>query len=99
MNGGQVILADEPTGALDSHSGEEVMAILKQLCAQGHTVILVTHDPAVARQAERIIEIRDGEIIADSRPAPQEMRRPSRWRWPPRRLPGGRWAAVSARRW
>lgn len=72
MNGGQVILADEPTGALDSHSGEEVMAILKQLCAQGHTVILVTHDPAVARQAERIIEIRDGEIIADSRPAPQE---------------------------
>ena len=72
MNGGQVILADEPTGALDSHSGEEVMAILKQLCAQGHTVILVTHDPAVARQAEQIIEIRDGEIIADSRPAPQE---------------------------
>lgn len=72
MNGGQVILADEPTGALDSHSGEEVMAILKQLCAQGHTVILVTHDPAVARQAERIIEIRDGEIIADSRPAPSE---------------------------
>ncbi len=55
MNGGQVILADEPTGALDSHSGEEVMAILKQLCAQGHTVILVTHDPAVARQDERII--------------------------------------------
>ncbi|RTF38348.1 FtsX-like permease family protein, partial [Serratia marcescens] len=72
MNGGQVILADEPTGALDSHSGEEVMAILKQLCAQGHTVILVTHDPAVARQAERIIEIRDGEIIVDSRPAPRE---------------------------
>ncbi len=68
MNGGQVILADEPTGALDSHSGEEVMAILKQLREQGHTVIIVTHDPAVARQAERIIEIRDGEIIADSRP-------------------------------
>ncbi|MDW5502875.1 macrolide ABC transporter ATP-binding protein/permease MacB [Serratia proteamaculans] len=68
MNGGQVILADEPTGALDSHSGEEVMAILKQLREQGHTVIIVTHDPAVARQAERIIEIRDGAIIADSRP-------------------------------
>ncbi|VXC67143.1 fused macrolide transporter subunits of ABC superfamily: ATP-binding component; membrane component [Enterobacterales bacterium 8AC] len=66
MNGGQVILADEPTGALDSHSGEEVMTILKQLREQGHTVIIVTHDPAVARQAERIIEIRDGEIIADS---------------------------------
>ncbi|CAI0816282.1 Macrolide export ATP-binding/permease protein MacB [Serratia quinivorans] len=68
MNGGQVILADEPTGALDSHSGEEVMSILKQLREQGHTVIIVTHDPAVAQQAERIIEIRDGEIIADSRP-------------------------------
>lgn len=66
MNGGQVILADEPTGALDSHSGEEVMTILKQLREQGHTVIIVTHDPVVARQAERIIEIRDGEIIADS---------------------------------
>jgi macrolide transport system ATP-binding/permease protein len=72
MNGGQVILADEPTGALDSHSGEEVMAILKQLRAQGHTVIIVTHDPAVAQQAERIIEIRDGEIIADTRPAQQD---------------------------
>ena len=68
MNGGQVILADEPTGALDSHSGEEVMTILKELCRQGHTVIIVTHDPAVARQAVRIIEIRDGEILNDSRP-------------------------------
>lgn len=72
MNGGQVILADEPTGALDSHSGEEVMTILKQLREQGHTVIIVTHDPAVARQAERIIEIRDGEIIADSGSPQQE---------------------------
>jgi len=60
-----VILADEPTGALDSHSGEEVMAILHQLKSQGHTVIIVTHDPTVAAQAERIIEIRDGEIISD----------------------------------
>ncbi|MEW5560003.1 macrolide ABC transporter ATP-binding protein/permease MacB [Enterobacter asburiae] len=68
MNGGQVILADEPTGALDSHSGEEVMAILHQLKAQGHTVIIVTHDPVVAAQAERIIEIRDGEIISNPPP-------------------------------
>lgn len=68
MNGGQVILADEPTGALDSHSGEEVMAILHQLKSQGHTVIIVTHDPAVAAQAERIIEIRDGEIISNPPP-------------------------------
>ena len=98
MNGGQVILADEPTGALDSHSGEEVMAILKQLCAQGHTVILVTHDPAVARQAERIIGSATARL-SPIRVRHRRMRRPSRWRWPPRRLPGGRWAAVSARRW
>lgn len=65
MNGGQVILADEPTGALDSRSGEEVMAILHQLRDRGHTVIIVTHDPDVAAQAERIIEIRDGEIISN----------------------------------
>ncbi|HAT7512424.1 TPA: macrolide ABC transporter ATP-binding protein/permease MacB [Kluyvera ascorbata] len=63
MNGGQVILADEPTGALDTRSGEGVMAILHQLKEQGHTVIIVTHDPQVAAQAERVIEIRDGEII------------------------------------
>ncbi len=65
MNGGEVILADEPTGALDSRSGQEVMAILKELHAAGHTVILVTHDPSVAAHAERIIEISDGRIIAD----------------------------------
>lgn len=65
MNGGQVILADEPTGALDSNSGEEVMKILKDLNAAGHTVILVTHDPKIAANAGRIIEIKDGEIIAD----------------------------------
>lgn len=72
MNGGQVILADEPTGALDSHSGEEVMAILHQLKEQGHTIIIVTHDPLVAAQAERVIEIRDGEIIRN--PPAQENR-------------------------
>ena len=68
MNGGEVILADEPTGALDSRSGEEVMAILHQLKAQGHTVIIVTHDPQVAAQAERIIELRDGEIVRNPPP-------------------------------
>lgn len=72
MNGGQVILADEPTGALDSHSGEEVMATLKQLCQQGHTVIIVTHDPTVAAQAQRIIEIRDGEIVRNPPALPQD---------------------------
>ena len=65
MNGGDVILADEPTGALDSQSGKEVMQILRQLHQQGHTVILVTHDQNIAAHAERVIEISDGRIVAD----------------------------------
>ena len=67
MNGGDVILADEPTGALDSHSSQEMMQVLRELHQQGHTVIIVTHDMQVARYAERIIEISDGEITADRR--------------------------------
>ncbi len=69
MNGGQVILADEPTGALDSQSGVEVMALLESLAREGHTVILITHDSEVAAHADRIIEFRDGEIISDTGPA------------------------------
>jgi len=65
MNGGDIILADEPTGALDSKSGKDVVQILKDLNAQGHTIIMVTHDPSLAAQAERVIEIKDGYIIAD----------------------------------
>lgn len=65
MNNANVILADEPTGALDSHSGQEVLRILDELHAEGRTVVIVTHDMNVASRAERIIEIRDGEIIAD----------------------------------
>lgn len=65
MNGGDVILADEPTGALDSQSGKEVMQILRQLHQQGHTVILVTHDQNIAAHADRVIEISDGRIVAD----------------------------------
>ena len=65
MNGGDVILADEPTGALDQASGHEVMNILKELHADGHTIILVTHDANVAANADRIIEIRDGRIVSD----------------------------------
>ena len=76
MNGGQVILADEPTGALDSRSGEEVMAILHQLRDQGHTVIIVTHDPQIAAQAERIIEIRDGELISNPPPSSEASHAP-----------------------
>ena len=66
MNGGHIILADEPTGALDSHSGAEVMALLDELASQGHVVILITHDREVAARAKRIIEVRDGEVISDS---------------------------------
>ncbi|BBG86562.1 macrolide export ATP-binding/permease protein MacB 1 [Aeromonas hydrophila] len=65
INGGQVILADEPTGALDSQSGAEVLGILGALHRQGHTLVLVTHDMAIAEQAERIIELKDGEVVAD----------------------------------
>lgn len=72
INGGQVILADEPTGALDSKSGEEMMTLLGELHQQGHTVILVTHDAEVADYAERIIEMRDGRIISDQRKNPAE---------------------------
>uniref|UniRef100_UPI0039066AA8 MacB family efflux pump subunit n=1 Tax=Pseudomonas sp. KCJK9111 TaxID=3344555 RepID=UPI0039066AA8 len=66
MNGGHIILADEPTGALDSHSGKEVMALLDELASQGHVIILITHDRDVAARAHRVIEIRDGLMISDS---------------------------------
>jgi len=65
MNGGEIVLADEPTGALDTRSGEEVMRILKGLHDQGHTVIIVTHDLDVAEHCQRVIEIRDGVITGD----------------------------------
>ncbi len=67
MNGGEIILADEPTGALDSKSGEMVMGIIKDLHKQGHTIILVTHDAKIAAQSSRIIEIKDGQIVSDTR--------------------------------
>ncbi len=61
-----IILADEPTGNLDTHSGEEVMRILKELNNEGRTVILITHDNSIAAQAKRIIRIQDGKIVSDS---------------------------------
>ncbi len=67
MNNGNVILADEPTGALDRQSGEEVLRILGELHGEGHTVVIVTHDMNVAARADRIIEISDGRIVADRR--------------------------------
>ncbi|OBU04258.1 MacB family efflux pump subunit [Morganella psychrotolerans] len=68
MNGGEIILADEPTGALDSASGREVLATLTELNLLGHTIVMVTHDPLVAQHARRIIELRDGRISADNGP-------------------------------
>ncbi len=70
MNGGRIILADEPTGALDTTSGAEVMSLLTALSRRGHTVVLITHEQQVADHADRIIEIRDGRIIADPAPEP-----------------------------
>ena len=70
MNGGSIILADEPTGALDSKSGENVMDILTELNRQGHTIIVVTHDHHIAGFASRVIEIKDGAIISDTRSRP-----------------------------
>lgn len=61
----KLILADEPTGALDSQSSAEVMKILKQLHADGHTVVVITHDPHIASQAQRIIQVRDGRVVPD----------------------------------
>ncbi|EAD5868618.1 ABC transporter ATP-binding protein [Listeria innocua] len=58
----EIILADEPTGALDSKTGEEVMSLLKEIHREGNTLIMITHDQEIAQQAERIIEIKDGKL-------------------------------------
>ena len=60
-----VILADEPTGALDSHTGREVLGLLQQLHKQGHTVVLITHDNSIAVQAQRIVRLEDGRVVYD----------------------------------
>jgi macrolide transport system ATP-binding/permease protein len=84
MNGGQVILADEPTGALDRQSGIEVLSILQSLHAAGHTVIIVTHDMRIAEHAHRIVEISDGVIVSD-RPTPHAIATDTTHKTPPSR--------------
>ena len=80
-----ILLADEPTGALDSAGGEEVLELLRRLHAGGQTILLVTHDEDVAATADRLVEMRDGRIVADARRQTSPRRRPSprkpsRWR-------------------
>ena len=65
VNDPPIILADEPTGALDSHTGREVLGMLQELHKQGHTVVLITHDNSIAVKAKRIVRLQDGRIIYD----------------------------------
>jgi putative ABC transport system ATP-binding protein len=67
VNNPRIILADEPTGNLDSKSGQEIMDFFKKLNSEGNTIVLVTHEPEIARQAKRIIEVRDGKIVKDTK--------------------------------
>jgi putative ABC transport system ATP-binding protein len=65
-----LILADEPTGALDSRTGEEVLELILKLNAQGNTIVLITHDQHIAEHANRVISLRDGDILSDVRSKP-----------------------------
>ena len=67
VNDPDIIFADEPTGNLDSKSGDQVMEILEKLNASGKTIILVTHEQDTANHAERIIKLRDGRAVSDSK--------------------------------
>jgi putative ABC transport system ATP-binding protein len=60
-----IVLADEPTGNLDSTAGSDIMSLFTELWQQGRTMIIITHDPALARRASRVVEIRDGRIVHD----------------------------------
>ena len=70
----KLLLADEPTGNLDTKTSAEIMALFHELHDEGLTMIVVTHDPGIANQADRILRVRDGKIVSDERPAPGERR-------------------------
>ena len=72
MNGGRIILADEPTGALDTVNGEHVLRLLEDLATRGHTIVLVTHNPEIAARADRRIELRDGRVKLDTGPSSEQ---------------------------
>ena len=74
VNRPTLVLADEPTGNLDSRTGGEILALLRTLHAEGNTLVVVTHDAGIGRQAERTLAIRDGRIERDERPGAQEAR-------------------------
>lgn len=66
VNDPEIILADEPTGALDSRTGQEVIRVLRNICNTGKTIVIVTHDEKIARQCDRILRMEDGRIVTDS---------------------------------
>jgi putative ABC transport system ATP-binding protein len=72
VNDPRIILADEPTGALDTRTSIEVMALFQELGRSGITIVVVTHEPDIARYAERVLIIRDGRIISDRRQEPRQ---------------------------
>ena len=69
VNDPLIVLADEPTGALDSKTGQQILALFDELVAGGRTIILVTHDPAVAKRCQRVIQLQDGVVIRDGHPS------------------------------
>jgi macrolide transport system ATP-binding/permease protein len=94
MNGGAVILADEPTGALDSKSGEDVMKLLNDLNEAGHTILIITHDSAVAHRAKRVVEIKDGIITSDTGALKPDAARAERAIKPEGFEPVSDWASI-----
>ena len=74
VNEPRLLLADEPTGALDSRTALEILALFQNLNSEGVTVVLVTHDAEVARHARRVIRFRDGRLLSDQRQQPADAR-------------------------